>query len=44
MPDEQLETPFKIDIEPECLTMTSLWSEGVKDDGMLWTWGADKLI
>ncbi|WP_352310590.1 hypothetical protein [Psychrobacter sp. W2-37-MNA-CIBAN-0211] len=43
MSDEPLETPLEINIEPKRLAMTSSWSAGVKDDGTLWTWGADKL-
>ena len=41
MPDEPLETPLEINIEPKRLAMTSSWSAGVKDDGTLWTWGTD---
>lgn len=35
MPDEPLETPLEINIEPKRLAMTSSWSAGVKDDGTL---------
>lgn len=44
MPDEPLETPLEINIEPKRLAMTSSWSAGVKDDGTLWTWGTDGLL
>ncbi len=44
MPDEPLETPLEINVEPKCLAMTSSWSAGVKDDGTLWTWGTDGLL
>tara|TARA_R110002124_G_scaffold42753_1_gene131526 strand:- start:1339 stop:1734 length:396 start_codon:yes stop_codon:yes gene_type:complete len=44
MPDEPLETPLEINIEPKRLVMTSSWSAGVKDDGTLWTWGTDGLL
>ncbi|MDN3453202.1 hypothetical protein [Psychrobacter sp. APC 3350] len=44
MPNEPLETPLEINIEPKRLAMTSSWSAGVKDDGTLWTWGTDGLL
>ena len=44
MPDEPLETPLEINIEPKRLAMTSSWSAGVKDDGTLWTWGTSGLL
>ncbi len=44
MPEEPLETPLEINIEPKRLAMTSSWSAGVKDDGTLWTWGTDGLL
>ncbi len=44
MPDEPLETPLEINIEPKRLAMSSSWSAGVKDDGTLWTWGTDGLL
>ncbi|GAF56890.1 RCC1 repeat domain protein [Psychrobacter sp. JCM 18901] len=44
MPDEPLETPLEINIEPKRLAMTNSWSAGVKDDGTLWTWGTDGLL
>ncbi|WP_201592890.1 RCC1 domain-containing protein [Psychrobacter fozii] len=44
MPDEPLETPLEINIEPKRLAMTSSWSAGVKEDGTLWTWGTDGLL